>query len=124
MTQTHYNGNFEVIRMTGDLDGVEASAAITVGSLPANFRVLAGFVDCAQGTTNNEISVGYTGTAAGFLSDDSIASAALSGVSFEAGLGYRNTSAIDVLVTNSGSAAIPSTATAVTVTFVGQREYE
>lgn len=118
-----YN-DLQVIVLTGDLNGIEAAASITVGTLPKNFRVLDGHVNCDQGTTNNEISVGISGATTKFLNDDSIASAAIEGVKFEGGRNYKPASDTAILVTNSGSATMASAQIDVTVVFLGYFEHE
>lgn len=119
---TSYAGNNVTLKLVGDLNAVAAAGEIDLGTPPDNFVCIAGYVACAQGTTNNEISVGDGTTANLFLDDESIASAALAGTVLT-GMGTKFDGTKTVTVKNTGSAAIPSTATAVTVTLFGYMEH-
>lgn len=127
MTTSHYNGNFEVIRYTLDINALGATTtSSTTFTLPAYFRVLEGFLDADAGTTNNSLDVGISGGDTDIFFDgvDNSGGAVVGSPLLATGKGYRSTSDQTIVVKNAGSAAIPSAETNVTITLIGQREYE
>lgn len=124
MTKKAYSQEI-LLKFVGDLNALASGGALDLGTPPDDFVFVDGYVDCAQGTTANEISIGDGTTAALFLDDVSIASGTIDGVDLlVTARGFKFDGSDTITITNSGSAAIPSSATAITVNVRGYMEHE
>ena len=124
-------GPLKAYRFVVDVDGLGAGANVEVDvdgdamTLPQAFTACAGYVSTsAQGTTNNELSVGTSGDPNKFLDDVSIATAALTnapfdGAAFDDPIDVTSVVGENVRVTNSGSAGIPGGTNLVTIVIIG-----
>lgn len=113
------------LKFEGDLNALGAAAALDLGTPPDDFVVVDGFVDCAMGTTNNELSLGDGTDADLYLADITFAAATIDGLDvLVTGRGTKFDGTKTLTATNTGSAAVPSAATALTVTLIGYMEHE
>jgi len=129
---TFHNGYF--VKLTGDLNGLASSGTLDLGTLPDKFVVTHGYLAADQGTSNNELDLGWTGdnvtnSQNAFVDglDNSSGSAASYFQASSAGSKAQNDddkTGVTVQVTNAGTAAIPSSETNVTAVFHGFFDYD
>lgn len=124
MTMNSYNESI-TLKFAGDLNALGAAGTLDLGTPPDNFVLVDGYVDCAQGTTNNELSLGDGTTANLFLDDVTFAAATIDGLDIlVTSRGTKFDGTATVTAKNTGSAAVPSSATAITVVLRGYMEHE
>ena len=123
----------KVLQFQVDINGLVATTGrITVDTegnaivLPQGFIVNGGFVLAADGVANNTLDVGIDGgDEDAFVDGLDIATGPVRTDILASGKGLANTSkdGLAVVVKNVGTAAIPGTATLVTLSFVGHYDF-
>lgn len=116
----------ELVRMSATVNALGASGTVSLGVLPAGTLIVDAWINCEALTTNNALDVGDGNTADLFFDGVNPSAGAVTEGGHDDLIkgGYMLSEDTNVVLTNVGSAATPSSDKQVAVYFQTYRNYD